>query len=72
LGDGLGEFIGYGTAGKPEFWIGRQTTGGGFRDSHTAFVAQDRGAVRAFFGAAGATRDGINVEAVRHALEPGT
>ena len=41
-----------GAAGKPEFWIGRQTSGEGFRESHIAFAAPDRAAVRAFFEAA--------------------
>ena len=45
----FGEVIGFGTAGKPEFWIGPQTSGKGFRESHVAFAAPDRAAVRAFF-----------------------
>ena len=48
----FGQAIGYGTAGRPEFWIGAQTTGHGFRESHIAFSASDRVAVRAFFDAA--------------------
>jgi catechol 2,3-dioxygenase-like lactoylglutathione lyase family enzyme len=48
----FGEAIGYGTEEKPEFWIGAQTTGDGFRESHLAFTAPDRAAVRAFFDAA--------------------
>lgn len=48
----FGDAIGYGVPPKPEFWIGRQTTGAGFRESHLAFVAPDRQAVRAFFEAA--------------------
>ena len=48
----FGEVIGFGTAGKPEFWIGPQTSGEGFRESHVAFAAPDRAAVRAFFQAA--------------------
>jgi catechol 2,3-dioxygenase-like lactoylglutathione lyase family enzyme len=48
----FGEVIGFGIAGKPDFWIGPQQTGEGFRESHIAFVAPDRGAVRAFFDAA--------------------
>ena len=48
----FGEVIGFGAAGKPEFWIGPQTTGEGFRESHIAFAAPDRAAVRAFFAAA--------------------
>jgi len=48
----FGEVIGFGTAGKPEFWIGAQTSGEGFRESHIAFAAPGRAAVRAFFEAA--------------------
>ena len=44
----LGEAIGYGTQ-FPSFWIGRQRTGDGFRESHVAFQAPDRDAVQAFF-----------------------
>jgi catechol 2,3-dioxygenase-like lactoylglutathione lyase family enzyme len=44
--------IGYGVPPKPEFWIGRQTTGEGFREAHIAFAAADRASVRAFFDAA--------------------
>jgi catechol 2,3-dioxygenase-like lactoylglutathione lyase family enzyme len=48
----LGEAIGYGRPPKPDFWIGRQTTGDGFRESHLAFSASTRDEVRAFFDAA--------------------
>jgi catechol 2,3-dioxygenase-like lactoylglutathione lyase family enzyme len=48
----FGEAIGYGVPPRPEFWIGGQQTGEGFRESHIAFVAADRAAVRAFFTAA--------------------
>lgn len=44
-----GEAIGYGTGGKPDFWIGPHRTGEGFRESHIAFTAPDRTAVDAFF-----------------------
>jgi catechol 2,3-dioxygenase-like lactoylglutathione lyase family enzyme len=44
--------IGYGLAPAPEFWIGRQQTGDGFRETHIAFSAPDRAAVRAFVDAA--------------------
>ena len=44
--------IGYGTGGKPDFWIGGHMTGDGFRESHIAFAAESRAAVRAFFDAA--------------------
>ena len=47
-----GQFIGYGTRGIPDFWIGVQTTGEGFRESHIAFRADDRATVRAFFDVA--------------------
>jgi len=48
----FGEAIGYGVPPQPDFWIGRQTTGDGFRESHLAFMAADRGVVQAFFDAA--------------------
>jgi catechol 2,3-dioxygenase-like lactoylglutathione lyase family enzyme len=49
-----GTVIGYGSD-RPEFWIGRQNTGDGFRESHLAFTASSRDAVRAFFAAAVST-----------------
>jgi Predicted lactoylglutathione lyase len=48
----FGEVIGFGVAPTPDFWIGPRTTGTGCRESHIAFTAPDRGAVRAFFDAA--------------------
>jgi catechol 2,3-dioxygenase-like lactoylglutathione lyase family enzyme len=48
----FGEAIGYGIGAKPDFWISQQQTGEGFRESHIAFEATDRAAVRAFFDAA--------------------
>ncbi len=51
----FGEAIGYGPPQKPDFWIGKFDSGEGFRESHIAFVAKDRAAVRAFFDAAVAT-----------------
>jgi catechol 2,3-dioxygenase-like lactoylglutathione lyase family enzyme len=48
----FGQTIGYGVPPDTEFWIGQQTTGEGFRESHIAFTAADRAAVRAFFQAA--------------------
>ena len=48
----FGATIGYGPPSKPEFWIGGQATGEGFRESHIAFAAPDRAAVLAFFDAA--------------------
>jgi catechol 2,3-dioxygenase-like lactoylglutathione lyase family enzyme len=46
-----GSVFGYGTD-RPTFWIGVHRFGEGFRESHVAFVAPDRAAVRAFFEAA--------------------
>jgi catechol 2,3-dioxygenase-like lactoylglutathione lyase family enzyme len=48
----FGEAIGYGQPGAPMFWISQHTTGEGFRESHIAFTAGGRAAVRAFFEAA--------------------
>jgi len=48
----FGQAIGYGLPPRPEFWIGRRSTGEGFRESHIAFTAPTRAAVRAFFDAA--------------------
>jgi catechol 2,3-dioxygenase-like lactoylglutathione lyase family enzyme len=47
----FGPAIGYGTD-FPDFWIGAQQTGEGFRESHLAFRAADRATVQAFFDAA--------------------
>jgi catechol 2,3-dioxygenase-like lactoylglutathione lyase family enzyme len=47
--------VGYGGPTSATFWIGRQQTGDGFRETHIAFQAPDRPAVRAFFAAALAT-----------------
>jgi catechol 2,3-dioxygenase-like lactoylglutathione lyase family enzyme len=48
----FGQVIGFGIAPKPDFWLGPRTTGEGFRESHIAFTAPNRAAVRAFFAAA--------------------
>ena len=48
----FGDAIGYGVPPRPDFWIGRQATGEGFRESHVAFAAPDRSSVRAFFDTA--------------------
>ena len=48
----FGEVIGYGVPPMPDFWLGPQRTGDGFRESHIAFSAPDRATVRAFFDAA--------------------
>ena len=47
-----GNAIGYGVPPAPTFWIGRQQTGDGFRETHIAFLAPDSAAVRAFVEAA--------------------
>jgi catechol 2,3-dioxygenase-like lactoylglutathione lyase family enzyme len=44
--------IGYGIPPAAAFWIGRQQTGDGFRETHIAFWAPNRAAVRSFFDAA--------------------
>ena len=43
-----GDVVGYGVPPMPNFWIGAQRTGEGFRESHIAFSAPDRAAVVAF------------------------
>jgi catechol 2,3-dioxygenase-like lactoylglutathione lyase family enzyme len=48
----FGGVIGFGIPPMPTFWIGPQTSGEGFRESHIAFMAPDRSAVHAFFDAA--------------------
>lgn len=48
----FGEVIGYGAPSRPEFWIGKRSTGEGFRESHIAFVAPGRDRVREFYEAA--------------------
>ena len=48
----FGVAIGYGVPPKPDFWLGQQSTGEGFRESHIAFTAADRATVREFFDAA--------------------
>ena len=58
----FGEVVGYGVGRKPDFWIGPQNTGEGFRESHIAFAAADRAAVRAFFDAAVATGAAVLAE----------
>ncbi|MDH3293307.1 MAG: VOC family protein, partial [Acidimicrobiia bacterium] len=44
-----GGVIGYGVPPMPDFWIGPQETGVGFRESHIAFTAPNRGSVDSFF-----------------------
>lgn len=48
----LGPVVGFGVAGKPDFWIGPRSGGEGFCESHIAFAAPDRAGVRAFFDSA--------------------
>ena len=47
-----GHVIVYGVPPMPDFWIGPHDSGDGFRESHIAFSASNRAAVRAFFDAA--------------------
>ena len=48
----FGSTIGFGVRPQPDFWLGARSTGDGFRESHIAFSAPTRAAVRAFFDAA--------------------
>jgi catechol 2,3-dioxygenase-like lactoylglutathione lyase family enzyme len=48
----LGDTIGFGAPGMADFWIGAQTIGEGFRETHIAFTAPNRAAVQAFYEAA--------------------
>jgi catechol 2,3-dioxygenase-like lactoylglutathione lyase family enzyme len=48
----FGEVIGFGLNEMPDFWIGPRMSGSGFRETHIAFTAPDRAAVRKFFSAA--------------------
>src|SRR2546429_1799105 len=48
----FGEAIGYGAPPLPDFWIRRQATGDGFRESPLAFTPPDRAAVHPLFEAA--------------------
>ncbi|MCU0265694.1 MAG: VOC family protein [Actinomycetia bacterium] len=48
----FGRVVGYGVPPMPDFWIGPQETGEGFRETHLAFRAPSRAAVDAFFAAA--------------------
>jgi catechol 2,3-dioxygenase-like lactoylglutathione lyase family enzyme len=54
----FGDVLGYGVE-RPEFWVGKHSTGDGFRESHLAFTASSRAVVRAFFEAA--VRSGAEV-----------
>ena len=44
----FGCVIGYGVPPMPDFWIGGQETGVGFREAHIAFSAPNRAAVDDF------------------------
>ena len=48
----FGVAVGFGTPPSPDFWLGGFDSGDGFRESHIAFTAVDRAAVRAFFDTA--------------------
>ena len=50
----FGAVVGYGSGDSsiPDFWVGAQSTGEGFRESHIAFRAPDRASVSSFFAAA--------------------
>jgi catechol 2,3-dioxygenase-like lactoylglutathione lyase family enzyme len=48
----FGVAIGYGEPPHADFWIGAHQTGEGFKESHLAFTAPSREAVREFFAAA--------------------
>jgi catechol 2,3-dioxygenase-like lactoylglutathione lyase family enzyme len=50
----LGTVIGFGADGQVGFCLGPQSTGTGFRETHLAFTAPDRAAVRQFHAAAAA------------------
>jgi catechol 2,3-dioxygenase-like lactoylglutathione lyase family enzyme len=47
-----GDFVGYGSDGKPDFWIGRYENMPPQREVHIAFEAPDAATVRAFHEAA--------------------
>ena len=55
----FGRVVGYGVPPMPDFWIGPHDSGEGFRESHIAFSAPGRQAVRAFFDAAVAAGAGV-------------
>ena len=48
----FGVAIGYGVPPKADFWLSQLQSGDGFRESHLAFSAADRSAVRSFFDVA--------------------
>jgi catechol 2,3-dioxygenase-like lactoylglutathione lyase family enzyme len=48
----FGDVVGYGVPPHPEFWLGPQTTGSGFREAHLAFSGESSATVDAFHAAA--------------------
>jgi catechol 2,3-dioxygenase-like lactoylglutathione lyase family enzyme len=48
----FGDVVGFGVTSRPVFMLGPQNTGAGFRETHIAFVAPSRDAVRYAFQAA--------------------
>jgi catechol 2,3-dioxygenase-like lactoylglutathione lyase family enzyme len=48
----FGTVVGFGVPPMPDFWLGPRETGQGFRETHLAFSAPNRAAVRAFQAAA--------------------
>src|ERR1700735_811400 len=48
----FGSAIGYGVPPQPDFWISALAPADAFRESHLAFAAPSRAAVRAFFDVA--------------------
>ena len=67
----FGDIVGFGIGPKPDFWLGPQATGDGFRECHVAFAAPDRAAVRAFFDAAlGAGAEVLHEPRVRPEYHP--
>jgi catechol 2,3-dioxygenase-like lactoylglutathione lyase family enzyme len=48
----MDDVVGFGIPPRPTFWVGRHSTGEGFRETHFAFAAPDRAAVQAFYDAA--------------------
>ena len=48
----FGVAVGFGSPGRPQFWLGGVTNDGTEREVHIAFEAADRSAVVAFFDAA--------------------
>jgi catechol 2,3-dioxygenase-like lactoylglutathione lyase family enzyme len=51
----FGDVVGFGVPPHPDFWVGPQDSGVGFRESHLAFTAKTRSAVNDFFAAAVST-----------------